>query len=198
MTVRGRVVVGTNGSLGSLAALHEAATQARVRDAELVVVLAWQPPGGGSGSRASCGPSVLADCRDAAAALLRETLEGLGVCRPGVSPVGRLVRGTPGVALVDTVHGPGDLLVVGTGSRGLLFRVLRPSVARHCLAHAPCPVLAVPPSPLQADLERLERRDGLAEDGWRGLLPGPRSAFPPRPRGRFLPQGSGHGADDDE
>ncbi|MFE4307092.1 MULTISPECIES: universal stress protein [unclassified Streptomyces] len=188
-------MVGTNGSLGSLAALHEAATRSRARAAELVVVMAWQPPGGGSGSRASCGPSVLADCRDAAAALLRETLEAFGACRPGVTPVGRLVRGTPGVALVDAVHDPGDLLVVGTGSRGLLLRVLRPSVARHCLAHAPCPVLAVPPSPLQADLEHLNRPGG---DGWRGLLPGPRSALPPRSRGRFLPQGSGRGPDDDE
>ncbi|MCX5229523.1 universal stress protein [Streptomyces sp. NBC_00233] len=193
--MRGRVVVGTNGSLGSLAALHEAATQARARDAELVAVLAWQPPGGGSGSRASCGPSVLADCREAAAALLRETLEAFGGCRPGVTPAGRLVRGTPGVALVDAVHDPGDLLVVGTGSRGLLLRVLRPSVARHCLAHAPCPVLAVPHSPLQTDLEHLNR---LAGGGWRGLLPGPRPTFPPRSRGRSLPQGSGRGADDDE
>ncbi|MFD3998570.1 universal stress protein [Streptomyces sp. NPDC058548] len=152
-------MVGTNGSLGSLAALHEGATQARARDAQLVVVLAWQPPGGGSGSRASCGPSVLADCRDAAAALLQETLEAFGACRPGLTPVGLLVRGTPGVALVDAVRDPGDLLVVGTGSRGLLLRVLRPSVARHCMAHAPCPVLAVPPSPLQADLEHLHRLD---------------------------------------
>ncbi|WP_319321637.1 universal stress protein [Streptomyces sp. TX20-6-3] len=124
-------MVGTNGSLGSLAALHEAATQARARDAKLVVVRAWQPPGGGPGGRASCGPSVLADCRAAAAALLHETLEALVACQPGVTPAGRLVRGTPGVALVDAVRDPGDLLVVGTGSRGLLLRVLRPSVARH-------------------------------------------------------------------
>lgn len=179
--MRGRVVVGTNGSLGSLAALHEAATQARARDAELLIVLAWQPPGGGPGSRASCGPSVLADCREAAAALLRETLEAFRACRPGVTPVGHIVRGTPGVALVDTVHDSGDLLVVGTGSRGPLVRMLRPSVARYCLAHAPCPVLAVPPSPLQADLEHLDRLTAAAV--------GP---------GRFPPQGSGRGADDDE
>jgi len=173
-------VVGTNGSLGSLAALHEAATQARARDAELLVVLAWQPPGGGPGNRASCGPSVLADCRDAAAALLRETLEALGACRPGAAPVGRMVRGTPGVVLVDAINDPGDLLVVGTGSRGLL-RVLRPSVARYCLAHAPCPVLAVPPSPLQADLEHLQRLTDVAVG-----------------RGLFLVQGSGRGPDEDE
>ncbi|MEU7038861.1 universal stress protein [Streptomyces sp. NPDC046237] len=155
-------MVGTNGSLGSLTVLHEAAAQARTRDAELLVVLAWQPPGGGPGSRTACGPAVLADCRNAAAELLREVLgafeEGRPRLRPGVTPVGQTVRSTPGVALVDAVRGPGDLLVVGTGSRGPLLRALRPSVVRYCVAHAPCPVLAVPPSPLQADLDTLHRR----------------------------------------
>ncbi|MFD9032266.1 universal stress protein [Streptomyces sp. NPDC059567] len=143
-------MVGANGSLGSLTALHAAAAQARTRDAELLVVLAWQPPGGGPGTRAACGPSVLADCRDAAAELLQEVLGAFDEGRPGLTPAGRIVRGTPGVALVDAVRDPGDLLVVGTGSRGPLLRALRPSVVRYCLAHAPCPVLAVPPSPLQA------------------------------------------------
>lgn len=71
---------------------------------------------------------------------------------------GLTVRGTPGAALVDTVRDTGDLLVVGTGSRTPLLRALRPSVSRYCLAHAPCPVLAVPPSPLQADLDAVHRR----------------------------------------
>ncbi|MEU6947825.1 universal stress protein [Streptomyces sp. NPDC046316] len=93
---------------------------------------------------------------------MREVLgafeEGRARLRPGVTPVGQTVRSTPGVALVDAVRDPGDLLVVGTGSRGPLLRALRPSVVRYCMAHAPCPVLAVPPSPLQADLDTLHRR----------------------------------------
>ncbi|QES12201.1 universal stress protein [Streptomyces venezuelae] len=157
--MRGRVVVGTNGSLGSLRALHEAATHAHAREVELLVVMAWQPPGGGPGSRTACGPSVLTDHRNTTAALLREILDAFREGRPDVAPVGRIVRNTPGVALVDAVGDPGDLLVVGTGSRGPLLRALRPSVARYCMAHAPCPVLAVPPSPLQADLEALDRRN---------------------------------------
>ncbi|MCX4544925.1 universal stress protein [Streptomyces sp. NBC_01565] len=158
--MRARVVVGTGGSLGSLAALHRAAAEARARDAELWVVLAWQPPGGGLGGRGSCGLSVLDGCRSVAVERLREILgTAFGERPPGVTLAGLTARGTPGAALVDAVHDPGDLLVVGTGSRGPLLRALAPSVARYCVAHAPCPVLAVPPSPLQANLTAVRRRN---------------------------------------
>ncbi|MFD8000700.1 hypothetical protein [Streptomyces mirabilis] len=40
-----RVIAGASGSLGSLAALPRAADEARRTDAELLVVLAWEPPG---------------------------------------------------------------------------------------------------------------------------------------------------------
>lgn len=49
--------------------------------------------------------------------------------------------------------------MVGTGSRTALRRLVRPSVARYCLAHAACPVMAVPPSPLQAELDTAHRRN---------------------------------------
>lgn len=49
--------------------------------------------------------------------------------------------------------------MVGAGSRGGLPRVLLPTPLRHCLAHASCPVLAVPPSPLQRDLEAVHHRN---------------------------------------
>ncbi|MFG2879386.1 universal stress protein [Streptomyces sp. NPDC048337] len=158
--MRGRVVAGTCGSLGSLTALHRARAEARTRDAELWVVLAWQPPlGGPGGRRTGGGTPLLAESRAAAVERLRELLgTAFGEGGPGVTLAGLAVRGTPGGALVDMVRDPDDLLVVGTGSRGPLLRALRPSVARYCMAHAPCPVLAVPPSPLQADLDAVRRR----------------------------------------
>ncbi len=55
-----------------------------------------------------------------------------------------------------------DVLVVGAGRRRRLHRVLRPSVSRYCLAHTTCPVLAVPPSPLDAGLRDVHRRNVLA------------------------------------
>ncbi|MFJ8159554.1 universal stress protein [Streptomyces sp. NPDC096136] len=155
-----RVVVGVNGSPGSLTALHRAAAEARLRGAELWAVLAWQAPGGGLGSRTSCVCSPFPECRAAAVERLRGALDAaFGQGGPGVALAGRAVRGLPGAALVEAVRDGDDLLVVGAGPRGRLLRGLRPSVARYCLAHAPCPVLAVPPSPLEAELRAVRRRN---------------------------------------
>lgn len=46
MADRRRVIVGVNGSVRSLQALRHAATEAQTRDAVLVAVHAWVPPGG--------------------------------------------------------------------------------------------------------------------------------------------------------
>ena len=47
---------------------------------------------------------------------------------------------------------------VGAGRRGLQ-RAFSGRVSRHCLAHAVCPVLAVPPSPLESELLSVHRRN---------------------------------------
>ena len=54
--------------------------------------------------------------------------------------------------LVDAADQPDDLLVIGTGRRAGVGRVLHRSVSRYCLAHARCPVLAVPPSALMDEM----------------------------------------------
>ncbi|MET9609718.1 universal stress protein [Streptomyces sp. NPDC006512] len=155
-----RVVVGVTGTPGSLTALHRAAAEARARGAELRVVLAWQAPGGGLGSRGGSGVPAPADCRAAAVERLREVLDGaFGAAPPGVTLTGYTVRGTPGAVLVDVARDAEDLLVIGTGPRVPLRRLVRPSVARYCLAHAACPVLVVPPSPLEAELDAVHRRN---------------------------------------
>ncbi|MFI7235515.1 universal stress protein [Streptomyces cyaneofuscatus] len=151
--MRRRVVVGVNGSLGSLAALHRAAAEAREHHAELHVVLAWQLPGGGLGGRATYGAAVLRECREAAVEDLRTILDSaFAVRRPGVTLSGFTVRGEPGAVLVEAARSSEDLLVVGTGPRGRWLPGIRPSVTRYCLEHATCPVLAVPPNPLEAEL----------------------------------------------
>jgi hypothetical protein len=55
-------------------------------------------------------------------------------------------RGPPGRVLTIIASDPGDLLVVGTGRHSTLTRVFSGRVSRYCLAHARCPVLAVPPA----------------------------------------------------
>ena len=63
-------------------------------------------------------------------------------------------RGETGAVLVDVANHPEDLLIIGTGRRRLLRRLFRSSVTRYCLAHAKCPVLAVPPSALMDEMSR--------------------------------------------
>ena len=70
-----------------------------------------------------------------------------------------VLRGEPGPVLVDTASQTRDLLVVGAGRRGALRRLAGCRVNRYCLAHARCPVVAVPPTELaQQAGHRLGRR----------------------------------------
>ncbi|MFI2782529.1 universal stress protein [Streptomyces sp. ALB3] len=161
--MRPRVVAGVGGTSGSPAVLRRAAAEARLRGAELWAVLAWDAPGAGVRGRHGAGlaPS-LPVCRADAVERLRGALHAaFGAAGAGVPVVGRAVRGAPGAALVDAARAEDCVVVVGTGPRGALHRCLWPSVARYCVAHAPCPVLTVPPSPLRAELAAARRRNTL-------------------------------------
>ncbi|MGW2704764.1 universal stress protein [Streptomyces sp. NPDC001340] len=155
-----RVVVGVSGSLGSVTALRRAAALARRLGAELWPVLAWEPPGGDPAARRSPAPGLLVEewerlAKQRLASVLEEIF---GEDGPGVPMHAVIVRGTPGRALVATADRDDDVLVVGAGRRGLQ-RAFSGRVTRHCLAHADCPVLAVPPSPLESDLVSVHRRN---------------------------------------
>ncbi|MFF4603080.1 universal stress protein [Streptomyces sp. NPDC001339] len=156
-----RVVAGVSGSLGSLTALHRAAHEARATGAELWAVLAWEPPGGDIPQRGGlCPPHLGATWRGMAVERLREALDAaFGSAGPGAPLRPLVVSGKPGKVLIEVADDADDLLVVGTGARGRLRRALWPSVSRHCVAHAPCPVLAVPPSPLHQALSAVHRRN---------------------------------------
>ncbi|MFE7274503.1 universal stress protein [Streptomyces sp. NPDC057623] len=156
-----RLVVGVSGSPGSLTALVRAADEARRRGAELWPVLAWEPPGGDLAARRSSAAAVLVEdwerlARERLLKALRDVFGGTCSGLPGQALV---ARGVPGPALIRIADREGDVIVVGAGRRGRLRRALWPSVGRYCLAHAACPVLMVPPSPLQAELEAVHRRN---------------------------------------
>ncbi|MGG2464147.1 universal stress protein [Streptomyces sp. RGM 3693] len=155
-----RVVAGVSGSLGSLTALHRAASVARVTGAALWAVLAWEPPGGDIPHRGGVCPAPRTAWRSMAADRLTEALDAaFGSAGPGV-PLERLVvYGKPGTVLLEVADQPEDLLVVGAGARGPLRRAMWPSVSRYCLARACCPVLAVPPSPLHRTFHAVRRRN---------------------------------------
>ena len=67
---------------------------------------------------------------------------------------GQHTGGDTGLVLVDVASQPDDLLIIGTGRRARFGRMMRKSVSRYCLAHARCPVLAVPPSALMDEMSR--------------------------------------------
>jgi len=160
-----RIVVGVHGSLGSLQALRWAAGEARERRVPLVPVIAWVPPGGDLAERSHPSPYLRQLWADAASGRLRAAFdEGLGGLPEDLCVRSLVARGDAGQVLVEVCDQPGDLLVIGTGRRNAVSRALRRSVGRYCLAHATCPVLAVPPSALMSELER-------------GLRPWSRRAF---------------------
>ncbi|QKW20340.1 universal stress protein [Kitasatospora sp. NA04385] len=119
-----RVVVGVDGSPGSLAALRRAVVEAAARGAVLVPLLA--------------GPPSEAAARRLLDGALRHAVGGWpdGVV---VRPV--VVAGAAGPALVAAVGGPDDLLLLGAREHRRHLRGAR--TERHCRLHAPCPVRAV-------------------------------------------------------
>jgi nucleotide-binding universal stress UspA family protein len=157
-----------HGSLGSLQALRYAAEEARWRNVPLVPVIAWVPPGGDLTERRQPSPYLRKLWADAAKKRLLDAFEtGLGGVPDDLEIEGRVERGEAGPVLVNVAGSPGDLLVIGTGRRSPVTRALRKSVGRYCLAHAKCPVLAVPPSALMDALGRHRpwtRRRALVPD----------------------------------
>jgi nucleotide-binding universal stress UspA family protein len=148
-----RIIVGVHGSLGSLQALRYAADEARQRAVPLLAVIAWIPPGGDLAERRHSSPYLRKIWHDAALERLTAAFDdGLGGMPADVHVEPHVERGETGPVLVDVADQPDDLLIIGTGRRRGVRRLVRGSVARYCLAHARCPVLAVPPSALMDEM----------------------------------------------
>jgi nucleotide-binding universal stress UspA family protein len=144
-----RIIVGVSGSPGSLQALRHAAGLARTHEAPLVTVLAWVPPGGDLADRSHPSPYLRRLWQDAAWQRLWHAVElALGGIPEDVAFASDVQRGDPGHVLVGFACHPDDLLVIGAGRRGALAHALSCRVSRYCLAHALCPVVAVPPPAL--------------------------------------------------
>jgi len=164
------VVAGVSGSPGSVHALRHAADLARRRGAALVPVLAWVPPGGDLADHKHPDPELRQLWQQDAWQRLRGALgTAFGGFPHGVRTWPLVLHGQAGPQLVSLASQPGDLLVIGAGRRTALTWLVCCPVARHCLAHAHCPVLAVPPPDMAQHASR-----GLR--GWafrhRGLDPG--------------------------
>jgi nucleotide-binding universal stress UspA family protein len=105
-----RVVVGVDGSLGSMQALRRAVAEASV--------LAWTPPGGEGAYRSPPCPLLLDEWRAEHARRLKTTWnEALGGVPEDLTVHLLVIRGDAGRVLVELADRVDDLLVVGAGRR---------------------------------------------------------------------------------
>lgn len=141
-----RVVVGVDGSAGSLVALRRAAGEARLHHAELRPVRIYSSPEGDYIDLMwPPDPEMARDLAHRAHDELVDACEQALGRLPDDPPCAPIVaRGQVGPLLVESAAEDGDLLVVGGGSHGVVHRVLTGSVSRYCLRHAHGPVLVVP------------------------------------------------------
>ncbi len=137
-----RIVVGVDGSTGSIAALRWAIGEAALRGAVVEAVSAFHVPYVGG---ASVMPLMLdpGEFRESAEVLLRKVVEQVDASALR-EPVHQLVvEGTAATVLVEAGRGSA-LLVVGARGHGGLAGMLLGSISRQVTEHATVPVVVVP------------------------------------------------------
>ncbi|WP_028650064.1 universal stress protein [Nocardiopsis sp. CNT312] len=131
--VRGRVIVGVDGSEPSRRAVGFAFAQAAFAETDLVAVSAWQPLVAFAAATGPIPPELFDDstAEEAARGSLEEEVGAARLRHPGVRVLQRVVRAHPVVALLEEAT-PADLIVVGSrgrsGFRGLLLGSVSHSV----------------------------------------------------------------------
>ncbi len=140
-----RIVVGVDGSAGSIAAMTWAADTAARVGATIVPVVAWEYPTLALLPFPAGMPVPPVDAMQADSEVRAEVLvEAALASAPAVEVADPIVRqGSPGKVLCD-VTDPADLLVVGSRGLGSVKGVLLGSVSAHCATAAPCPVAVIP------------------------------------------------------
>lgn len=159
-----RIIVGIGSSPRSLPALRCAAGLARAYEADLIPVHAWVPPAATFAGHHFPTERLRRDWEDAATRRLGQALEtAFGGLPPGVLAQPLIAEGNPGWVLVRAASRPDDVLVIGAGRRGPVSRLWHGGVSRYCLAHAGCPVIAVPPPAFElAARQRVARPGAVA------------------------------------
>ncbi|NNJ04429.1 universal stress protein [Streptomyces sp. PKU-MA01144] len=142
----GLVVVGVDGSASALAAVEEAAREARWRRAALRVVHAfiW------ARMKVSLGPPSYGPpeggLRNMADRLVAEAVERATATAPEVEVGSVVVPGEP-LTVLETESQGAELMVVGSRGTGGFVGLLVGSTTVHLAAHGRCPVLVVREAP---------------------------------------------------
>jgi nucleotide-binding universal stress UspA family protein len=137
-----RIVVGFDGSPPSHRALRWAAAEATQRGVRLDVVHAWTAPYPLSTNEVFRDPSTF---EQSARNFLDRAVSSIASDDPAcdVHPV--LVNDNAASALLQVAEGA-ELLVVGSRGHGGFTGLLLGSVSQHCVHHARCPVVVIPPA----------------------------------------------------
>lgn len=132
------IVVGVDGSEQSLAALHWAVDEARMRHGKVLLITAWHYPPVPS----TVEDSGTADSFHAAERVQANALKA--VAAEGVDIEGTLVRDSAATALLEAAK-DANLLIVGSRGHGGFAGLHLGSVSGQVVHHAECPVLVVRP-----------------------------------------------------
>lgn len=138
-----RIVVGVDGSLGSLHALAWAVREASVSGAELEVLHVWSDPWSiaGTPSLAGAGKERVAEMRADLARWIEDAIYEEGAL--GVRVVSKLVAGDPCQALVEQSR-DAKMLVIGRTGSSALGRLFVGSVSERCALSSHVAVVLVP------------------------------------------------------
>jgi nucleotide-binding universal stress UspA family protein len=138
-----RVVVGVDGSSGSLHALSWAGREARLRGATLEVVVAWTYPIPVALFPVAPEFPEVSVVRREAEDLIERSIAKVADDVAGVDIERRVVEGTVSEVLLERAK-DADLLVVGSRGLGGFAGLLLGSVSQQCVIHTTRPTVVVP------------------------------------------------------
>jgi nucleotide-binding universal stress UspA family protein len=151
-----RIVVGVDGSAGSVTAMRWAAEQARRHEAELEVVYVYDDTPAYElyeypmGLRSEAGETTHERASQHAKELVESMVTQLGDLA-GLDIEALTVRDRrPARALLERAR-DADLLVVGSRGRGGFTGLVLGSVSQQCAHHATCPLTIVPDTDSSAE-----------------------------------------------
>ncbi|MDN5916476.1 MAG: universal stress protein [Pseudonocardia sp.] len=150
----GGVVVGVDGSPGSLAALRWAVREASERGQTVQAVIAWHFP-----VPSPVGNVATVDERHpviAAEEILASALVEAGVADDNAMVTTTPVEGHPAEVLMQLAE-RADLLVVGSRGHGRIFGALLGSISQYVASRAACPVVVITPDAVAGRRSRARR-----------------------------------------
>ena len=130
------IVVGVDGSEGSLAAAEFAAQEAVFREARLLVVTAWDLPPNAL-LIAGTVPGFLERFREDAESVAHEAVSRATRLHPHLACQARVVQGHPGHVLMEEAQ-EAILVMVGNRGRGGFASLVLGSISQEVVLHAPC------------------------------------------------------------